>query len=111
MKAAPLMARLGGTVPRPVRAAGSFWSVASSAHDEAVLRSADFLLVDGPKDGIFEPAFVERVLPLPTDRRRFLGFDDIRMLQMTQLWRALPYSKIDATSFGRWSGTGLMATA
>jgi hypothetical protein len=34
--------------------------------------------------------------------------DDIRLLEMVQLWRDLPYDKIDATSLGHWSGTGLL---
>ena len=75
------------------------------------LREAEFVFVDGPKDGVFEPAFVRDVLPGLTDRRRIVGFDDIRMLQMVGLWRALPYPKLDATSLGHWSGTGLIATA
>jgi predicted O-methyltransferase YrrM len=74
------------------------------------LREADFLFVDGPKDGVFERTFVADVLPELTDRRRIVGFDDIRMLQMAGLWRALPYPKLDATSLGHWSGTGLLST-
>ena len=35
-------------------------------------------------------------------------FDDIRLLNMIEQWRALPRPKLDLTSFGHWSGTGLV---
>lgn len=75
-----------------------------------VLAEADLIFLDGPKDGLFEQAFVADLLPRLTERRRIVGFDDIRMLSMVDLWRTLPYAKIDATSVGHWAGTGLMAT-
>jgi hypothetical protein len=43
-------------------------------------------------------------------RRRVVVFDDIRVLPMLQLWRDLPFPKLDATSLGHWSGTGLLLT-
>ena len=81
------------------------------AQETSTLRSADLIFVDGPKDGVFEPAFVAKVLPLLTDRPRLVVFDDIRRLNMLQLWRDLPFPKLDATSLGHWSGTGLLLTA
>jgi predicted O-methyltransferase YrrM len=72
------------------------------------LCKADLLFVDGPKDGRWERTFCERVLPALSDRRRLAVFDDIRLLEMVQLWRDLPYPKLDATSVGHWSGTGLV---
>ncbi len=76
----------------------------------ATLRRADLIFVDGPKDGVFEPAFVRSVLPQLRDRRRLVVFDDTRLLPMLQLWRDLDYPKQDVTSFGHWSGTGLVFT-
>jgi predicted O-methyltransferase YrrM len=70
------------------------------------LRSADLIFIDGPKDGLFEPAFVSRLLPV-LRTGQVLVFDDIRKLEMLQLWRDLPLAKLDVTSFGHWSGTGL----
>jgi predicted O-methyltransferase YrrM len=75
------------------------------------LRSADLIFIDGPKDGIFEPNFCRNVLSKLTDRRRLVVFDDIRLMNMVRLWRELPYAKLDATTFGHWSGTGLLLTA
>jgi predicted O-methyltransferase YrrM len=70
------------------------------------LRSADLIFIDGPKDGIFEPAFVSRLLSV-LRAGQVLVFDDIRKLGMLQLWRDLPLAKLDVTSLGHWSGTGL----
>jgi hypothetical protein len=35
-------------------------------------------------------------------------FDDTRLWSMLRFWRQLPYPKMDLTSFGHWSGTGLV---
>jgi predicted O-methyltransferase YrrM len=76
----------------------------------ATVRAADLIFVDGPKDGQWEANFCRVVLDRLTDRPRLVVFDDIRLLEMVQVWRDLPYPKLDATSFGHWSGTGLMLT-
>ena len=70
------------------------------------LLAADLILVDGPKDGVFEPAFLSRLLAV-LRAGQVLVVDDIRKLQMLQTWRDLPLSKLDVTSLGHWSGTGL----
>jgi hypothetical protein len=79
----------------------------SQAH---VLRSADLIFIDGPKDGVWEQAAFPKILGLLEDRRRLVVLDDIRLLTMVQLWRDLPYPKVDATSLGHWCGTGLLHT-
>jgi predicted O-methyltransferase YrrM len=75
-----------------------------------VLARADLIFLDGPKDGIFEPEFARVVLPRLRDRRRLVVVDDTRLLSMVGLWRELDYPKLDATSLGHWSGTGLLLT-
>ena len=67
--------------------------------------------MDAPKDGRFEQAFVATALEQLRDRRRIVVFDDIRLLPMVELWRTLPFSRVDATSLGHWSGTGILETA
>lgn len=89
---------------------GDVTNPATLAVEREVLQSADLLFVDGPKDGRFEPRFRDTVLPLLDDRRRIVVFDDVRLLPMVELWRSLPHDKLDATTFGHWSGTGLLAT-
>jgi predicted O-methyltransferase YrrM len=79
------------------------------------LHEADLILVDGPKGGVdedaFEYRFTREVLTQMTDRRRVIVYDDIRQMPMVQFWRDLPLAKLDATSLGHWSGTGIALTA
>lgn len=72
------------------------------------LAAADLVLLDGPKDGRFEPMFLDRYLPIFDGRDTVLVIDDTRFINMIQLWRDLPYPKLDVTSFGHWTGTGLV---
>lgn len=74
------------------------------------LRTADLIFIDGPKDGHWEQSAVRPILDCLTDRQRLVVFDDIQLLEMVQLWRDLPFPKLDATSFGHWSGTGMLHT-
>ena len=77
------------------------------ASQRDVLRSADLVFVDGPKDGRFEPRFAELLYGLIQDQNTIVIWDDIRLLVMIDFWRKLPVAKLDATTFGHWSGTGL----
>lgn len=74
-----------------------------------LLKRADFIMCDGPKDGKFEPAFIQRLAQLEMPiKQRWLFMDDIRFMGMAGLWRAIQSPKIDLTSFGHFSGTGLV---
>jgi predicted O-methyltransferase YrrM len=73
--------------------------------------NADLLFVDAPKEGLFEPAFLDLLLESPSCVDQLLVFDDIRVLTMIELWRSLPLDRIDITSFGHWSGTGVAIRA
>lgn len=75
-----------------------------------MLRSADLIFIDGPKDGAWEQRACINIIEQLVDRQRLIVFDDIRLLAMAQLWRDLPFSKLDATSLGHWAGTGLLHT-
>jgi len=70
------------------------------------LLGSQLIFVDGPKDGIFEPAFIELVTKTPRSAPALLVFDDIRMWNMLRPWSELALPKLDMTSFGHWSGTG-----
>jgi predicted O-methyltransferase YrrM len=74
------------------------------------IRAADLIFIDGPKDGAWEQHAIPDILDVLTDRRRLIVLDDIRLMAMVQLWRDLPHVKLDLTSFGHWSGTGLLWT-
>jgi predicted O-methyltransferase YrrM len=69
---------------------------------------AGLIFVDGPKDGLFEDRFValleKHAFPTPP----VVVFDDIRLWKMLRTWRGIQKPKLDLTSFGHWSGTGLV---
>jgi predicted O-methyltransferase YrrM len=95
---------------RLVQRIGDLADPAYLAGQVETLQAADLIFVDGPKDGQWEEEFCQAVLPRLTDRRRLVVFDDIKLMEMVQVWRDLPFAKLDATSFGHWSGTGFMLT-
>lgn len=74
------------------------------------LSDAGLIFVDGPKDGVFEPALLRRLLPLLARRKSLVILDDIRLPNMVALWRSIDQPALDLTSFGHWSGTGLVLT-
>jgi predicted O-methyltransferase YrrM len=75
---------------------------------EALFRDADIIFVDGPKDGRFEYAFLNCLEELSLITAPLIVFDDIRLLNMLSLWRRIQKPKLDLTSFGHWTGTGLV---
>jgi predicted O-methyltransferase YrrM len=75
--------------------------------NQDVLLESELIFVDGPKDGRFEPAFIELLLKTPRKKPALLMFDDIRLWNMLRVWAELPLPKLDLTSFGHWSGTGI----
>jgi len=79
---------------------------ATFGHYSALLSGADFLFVDGPKDGVFEPRFVAALQTIPMNCIAL--FDDTRWWNMLKVWRELPWPKLDLTSFGSWCGVGLV---
>ena len=69
---------------------------------------ADFIFLDAPKDGVFEYKMLELFQTLKPKEGRLLMLDDIRFVNMIDLWRSIESPKLDITSFGHWSGTGLV---
>lgn len=83
-------------------------SVAAEAERHAeLLRSADLVFIDGPKDGVMERRLLKNFGDVGLKDGALLVFDDIRLWNMLGIWRELPLPKLDMTSFGHWSGTGL----
>jgi predicted O-methyltransferase YrrM len=72
-----------------------------------VFRDADLVFMDGPKDGVFEALMLKRLAALRDTANFVLVVDDIRFLEMLSAWADFPSPKLDATSFGHWSGTGM----
>jgi predicted O-methyltransferase YrrM len=73
-----------------------------------LFQTADILFVDGPKDSRFEYDFLNRLEELQLTSSPLVVFDDIRLLNMLSLWRQIQKPKLDLTSFGHWTGTGLV---
>jgi predicted O-methyltransferase YrrM len=73
-----------------------------------LLRAAKLIFVDGPKDGVFERRFLEHLRALSPQSQPVLVFDDTRLWNMLRIWREISRPKLDVTSFGHWSGTGLV---
>jgi predicted O-methyltransferase YrrM len=77
------------------------------------LRSADLILMDGPKYGGFEKRVLPRLLKVDyANPRVLLILDDIRLMNMASLWMQLAgVDRCDLSSLGHWSGTGLIGVA
>lgn len=71
------------------------------------LIEADIVFVDAPKDGIFEKRLIANLQTIQFENSPIFVFDDIRLWNMLRIWRELRWPKLDMTSFGHWSGTGI----
>ena len=60
------------------------------------------------KDGKFEYQFLALLGKLEPKENKLLILDDIRFVNMTDLWISILSPKLDISSFGHWSGTGLV---
>jgi predicted O-methyltransferase YrrM len=76
-------------------------------HSE-LLTSAGLIFLDGPKDGVFEQRVLESLASVPFPTAPLVVFDDIRVWNMLGIWQGVRRPKLDLTSFGHWSGTGLI---
>ena len=77
------------------------------AHRDLFEESA-LIFVDGPKDGAFEPCFAEQLKTVVFATAPYVVFDDTKDWNMLAFWRKLTFPKLDMTSFGHWTGTGLV---
>ena len=73
-----------------------------------VLDEADVIFLDAPKDDVFEYKMAEKLQRLSKKERKLLIIDDIQFVNMIDFWRSIQSPKIDVTSFGHWSGTGIV---
>jgi predicted O-methyltransferase YrrM len=72
------------------------------------LKGADFIFIDAAKDSVQEEVFIANFSKIKFERKPIFMFDDIRLWNMLKIWRELQRPKLDVTSFGHWSGTGLV---
>ena len=74
----------------------------------ALLQNADLVFVDAAKDGVFEYRLMQQIKLVGLKPGALVIWDDIRFWNMLRLWREISQPKLDLTSFGHWSGTGLV---
>ena len=73
-----------------------------------ILSEAEIIFMDAPKDGLFEYKFLSMLSKLKSKNNKLLIIDDIRFVNMIDLWISIEAPKIDISSFGHWSGTGFV---
>jgi predicted O-methyltransferase YrrM len=78
------------------------------ARHRELLTRADLLFVDAAKDGSMEARLLAHLESVPFERPPIVVLDDIRLWKMLDVWRSISRPKLDLTSFGHWSGTGLV---
>ena len=74
----------------------------------SLIQQTGLLFVDGPKDGIFERKLLQQLETVNFHKPLLVVMDDIRFWNMLAIWQEIARPKIDLTSFGHWSGTGLV---
>ena len=94
---------------------GTLTQVIGDVSDPSVMRqhaevfqAADIIFADGPKDGRFERVLLNQLAGIDLPKGPLLILDDIRLWNMLAIWREIRRPKLDITSFGHWSGTGLV---
>jgi predicted O-methyltransferase YrrM len=73
-----------------------------------LLESADIIFMDALKDGVQEYQFLKNFATIQFTQKCLFIFDDIRLWNMLDIWYHMDKPKLDMTSFGHWSGTGLV---
>ncbi len=73
-----------------------------------VIEEADMLFVDAAKDGICEIKLLENFERAHFKKSPLMVFDDIRLWNMLAIWRGIQRPKLDLTSLGHYTGTGLV---
>lgn len=75
---------------------------------KSILDEADIIFMDAPKDDRFEYEMAYKLNKLNNKEKKFLILDDIQLINMIDFWRSISSPKFDATSFGHFSGTGVV---
>jgi predicted O-methyltransferase YrrM len=73
-----------------------------------LFRRADLIFIDGPKNLVFENALMRHFEEIEFTSSPVMIFDDIKLWQMLAFWRDIRRPKLDATSLGHWTGTGMI---
>lgn len=76
-----------------------------------LLKEAELIFIDATHDGKLEKNILDKLLTIDFNSKPYLIFDDIRVWTMLSFWREITLPKLDITSFGHWSGTGVVELA
>lgn len=74
----------------------------------SLIAEAEFIFIDVSHDGDLEEKILSNLQKVKFKRKVFALFDDIRVWTMLKFWRNIGLPKLDLTSFGHWSGTGII---
>ncbi len=75
---------------------------------EPLLKEAELIFIDATHDGFLEERLLNNLNRIDFQNKVYVLFDDIKVWTMLKMWREISFPKIDLTSFGHWSGTGLV---
>ena len=64
--------------------------------------------IAAPKDNVFEYKMAKQFKKLKNKNKKILIIDDILFVNMIDFWRNIKSPKLDASSLGHWSGTGIV---
>ena len=78
------------------------------ARHQALFEHTDLIFCDAAKDGVMEHRLLDNLSAVSFRTKPLLVFDDIRLWNMLRIWRRIPFPKLDLTSFGHWTGTGIV---
>jgi predicted O-methyltransferase YrrM len=78
------------------------------ARHRELLEAAELVFIDAAKDGAQERRFLAEFEKVAWRRPPIVVFDDVRQWKMLAIWREIKRPKLDLTSFGHWTGTGLV---
>ncbi|MEO8272557.1 MAG: class I SAM-dependent methyltransferase [Chloroflexota bacterium] len=82
--------------------------VRSTTRFAELLGAADLIFLDASKDGSLERRILANLGRLRLREDLLVVLDDIRVWNMLGTWREIARPKLDVTSLGHWSGTGLV---
>jgi len=69
---------------------------------------ADLIFIDVTHDGKLEEEIFKKFKIDGFVNTPYIILDDIRVWSMLKMWRGITLPKLDLTSFGHWSGTGVV---
>lgn len=72
------------------------------------IEQAGILFVDAAKDGVMEQRLIDLLDTVSFPQPPLVIFDDIKLWNMLGIWRRISRPRLDFTSLGHWSGTGLV---